>query len=64
MKQLGKRLARLRKDSGLTQEELALKAGLNRRTIIDLEAGTKAGVSTTTLNKLAGALKIRMRDLL
>ena len=36
---LGERLARLRREAGLTQEELAAKSGVSRVTISRLEAG-------------------------
>ncbi|MBV5282177.1 MAG: helix-turn-helix transcriptional regulator [Paludibacter sp.] len=51
----GKRLARKRKQMKLTQEELALKAGLDRVTINRIENG-KFNVGLDILNKIGTAL--------
>lgn len=40
LRQIGNRLLTLRKDRGLTQAELAEKAGLADRTYADIERGT------------------------
>lgn len=52
--ELGSRLRALRIDRGLSQEELASKAGLGRRAIVDLENG--AGSSVATLVKALHAM--------
>ena len=51
----GKRLARKRKQMKLTQEELALKAGLDRVTINRIENG-KFNVGLDILNKIGTAM--------
>lgn len=53
----GEVLRRLRKERGLTQEDLGLKANIQRKHISYLELGEKE-VSITTLYKLAYALKL------
>lgn len=51
------RAVRLRRhDLGLTQEELAWRAGLNRTYVTDVERGSR-NLSLSTLEKLAEALK-------
>ena len=47
---------------GLTQAELAAKAGVNRVTVAEIETGRKQG-SVATLRALAGALGISLDDL-
>ncbi|MDE0561992.1 helix-turn-helix transcriptional regulator [Algoriphagus sp. NF] len=51
----GQRLRVLRKEKGLSQEELAEKSGLNRPYISAIELG-KRNVSLEVMEKLAGAL--------
>ena len=52
---LGAELRRIRRAQGLTQEELALAAGVGRRFVIDLEAGTES-VQTGALRRVVAAL--------
>ncbi len=52
---LGAGLRRIRRAQGLTQEELALAAGVGRRFVIDLEAG-KESVQTGALRRVVAAL--------
>jgi mRNA interferase RelE/StbE len=47
---------------GLTQQQLADKAGVNRVQIADIEAGRKTG-SVETVRKLADALRVVIDDL-
>lgn len=51
-------LRKLRKETGLTQEQLGLEAGLQRNFISTLELGEKEP-SLTTVFKIAEALKIK-----
>ncbi|SIS60138.1 helix-turn-helix domain-containing protein [Belliella pelovolcani] len=53
----GNRLKALRKEKGLSQEELALKSGLNRPYISGIEQG-KRNVSLEVMEKLAEALGV------
>lgn len=59
----GIRLKTLRKEKGLSQEELALKSGLNRPYISAIEKG-KRNVSLEVMEKLAGAFEVSISDFL
>lgn len=52
----GQRLRQLRRDHGLTQAELAAKAGVSRATVGRLEGSTCAACRRRTLARLAAAL--------
>lgn len=54
----GMALRKLRKSSGLSQEELALEAGIQRNFVSLIELGRNQP-SITTIFKLADALSIR-----
>lgn len=59
---VGDNLRQARKRAGLSQEELAVRAGLHRTEIGVLERGGRlAGLDTAI--KLAGALSISLNDL-
>jgi predicted ATPase/DNA-binding XRE family transcriptional regulator len=53
---LGGLLRRLRDAAGLTQEELAERAGVSARTISDVERGLREGVYRETAERIATAL--------
>jgi len=55
---LGERLRRHRIESGLTQEELAERAGLSVRGLSDLERGVRRFPYPDTIERLADVLKI------
>lgn len=55
--QFGKNLARLRERSGLTQEEIALRASVHRTEVSQLERGLRIP-RIDTVAKLAGALGV------
>jgi transcriptional regulator with XRE-family HTH domain len=59
----GRRLRELRKERGLTQEELAESADLSGNYISDLELGRKVP-SLTILVRLSQALEVATPDLL
>lgn len=50
----------LREQQGLSQEELAAKAGISRVTVSLLETGSEDNAKTKTLLKLAKALNVSM----
>lgn len=50
------RLARLRRASGLTQEEIARRAGLATVTVSKLEEGRVADPKSSTLSRIAKVL--------
>ena len=62
-KQLGQNLRRLRKERGLTQEQLALEAGLDMSYISEVESG-QWNITINTALKLTEALAVKLVDLL
>ncbi|UNM08210.1 MAG: helix-turn-helix transcriptional regulator [Planctomycetales bacterium] len=62
-KTLGQNVRRRRQKLGISQEELALRSGLNRTYVTDVELG-KYNVTLLTICKLAGALECRPSELL
>lgn len=63
-RQLGTRIKRARTLRGLTQTELAAKAGITRIYVAKLEAGERAAPSLGVLDRLATVLKVKLADLL
>lgn len=59
--QVGNRIRALRKQRGLSQEKLALKAGIDRTYLAGIETG-KCNATLLSLEKVAIALDISMRD--
>jgi transcriptional regulator with XRE-family HTH domain len=59
----GHNLARCRQRTGLSQEELGLRAGLHRTAVGQLERGERVA-RTDTLVKLAGSLGTKPEELL
>jgi XRE family transcriptional regulator of biofilm formation len=57
-------IQKLRRAQGMTQEELARKAGVTRPYISHLESGLKKNPSLPTLKKLAKALGVPVAALL
>lgn len=62
-KKIGQNIRRIRGRKGITQEQLALDAGLNRAYVGYIERGER-NPSTDTLVKIARALKVSPKDLL
>lgn len=58
----GEKVRRLRYRKDMTQEELAVKAGLHRNYVSDMERGTR-NVSLKAIEKVAKALSVKERDL-
>ena len=63
LRQIGNKLLALRKDRGLTQAELAEKAGLADRTYADIERGT-VNMRVMTLLQICEALNVQPDDVL
>ena len=63
LREIGNRLLTLRKDRGLTQAELAEKAGLADRTYADIERGT-VNMRLMTLLQICDALNVLPNDVL
>ena len=62
LKKFGQRVAELRKERKLSQEELAAEAGLNRTHIGMIERAEK-NVSILTIYKVAHGLNVDIKDL-
>jgi len=60
---LGSRLRRLRRQRGLTQDELAVAVGVSRSAVAQWESG-RSGQATSHLRRLAEALGIQVNDLM
>lgn len=58
---LGKRIEYLRKEKGLTQEELAEKSGLHRAYFWDIENGRN--ISIKTAYNIARGLQVKLSEL-
>jgi transcriptional regulator with XRE-family HTH domain len=58
----GQRLRKLRKDKGMSQEALALEAGLDRTYVSGVERGER-NISLENIERLAQALGVKIRDL-
>ena len=59
---VGNRIRYLRKQKGLSQEKLALKAGMDRTYLAGVETG-KRNATLTSLEKIGIALEIPLKDL-
>jgi len=59
----GEKLRKLRKERGISQEELAGRAGLHRTYVSSVERGER-NVSLETVDKLARGLALPMGDLM
>ena len=57
-------LKKYRVEAGLTQEQLAEKSGISRVTIANIERGNVAFIKSSTVIKLADALKVNPQVLL
>ena len=60
-KKFGKRVRQVRKDLGLSQEELGFKSGLHRTYISDIERGSK-NPTIVTVDTLAKALDMSISE--
>lgn len=62
LEDFGNIVRKLRKERGLSQEELAFKAGLHRTYIGMIERGEK-NVTLLNISRIAKALEIQIKDL-
>jgi transcriptional regulator with XRE-family HTH domain len=62
MERIGRNVKQLRAERGWTHAELARRAGMHRISVAQIEAGRS--VSLKTLEKLAGALRVKPARLL
>lgn len=58
---VGNRIRILRNKIGLSQEKLALKAGIDRTYLAGIEAG-KRNATLVSLEKIVNALNVSMKD--
>mgnify|MGYP001030860643 FL=1 len=58
---VGKRVKKLRNKLGVSQEELADLAGLDRTYITSVESGHR-NISIVNIEKLANALKVTLKE--
>lgn len=58
---VGKRVKQLRNERGISQEELANLAGLDRTYITSVECG-KRNISIVNIEKLANALQVSLKE--
>lgn len=56
-------LSEVRKDKGLTQEELAEKSGISRVTIANIERGAVTNLKIGTMLSLANALDSTVEEI-
>ncbi len=61
-KQLGEKIARVRKAQHMTQEELAAKTGVQTATVSNIERG-ETDTSVYTVYKIAEALRLHVKEL-
>ena len=61
---IGRMIQRLREDKGLSQRQLAARAGVTNGYISQLEAGDKKNPSLAVLQRLAKALGVPVTELL
>lgn len=60
---VGKKVREIRKQKGLSQEELAFRSGLHRTYISDIERGDR-NVSVKNIDRIARALGVKPSELL
>ncbi|QQG41270.1 MAG: helix-turn-helix transcriptional regulator [Candidatus Woesebacteria bacterium] len=60
---LGVNIKKTRRKIGISQEELAEKAKIDPKSIVQIEAG-KRNPTLKTIRKIASSLKIKLGDLL
>lgn len=60
---LGENIKKSRRKMGISQEELAEKAKIDPKSIVQIEAG-KRNPTLKTIRKIASSLKIKLSDLL
>jgi immunity repressor protein len=63
MKKMVLNIKRLREEKGMTQEQLAEKANVNRSLLNQLETGKLKNTSINTLQKIADTLNCKITEL-
>lgn len=62
LKRIGKRIAEIRKEKGITQQELASICNYEKSNMSRIEAG-RTNMTVLTLEKIAEALDVELTDL-
>ncbi|MFC1590407.1 helix-turn-helix domain-containing protein [Candidatus Omnitrophota bacterium] len=60
---LSANIKKLRKEQGLSQEQLAQKAGITYSTLIKIESGLNKNPTLETLTKIANTFKVKIDEL-
>lgn len=60
---LSANIKKLRKEQGLSQEQLAQKAGITYSTLIKIESGLNKNPTLETLTKIANTFNIKIDEL-
>lgn len=60
---MGYRVKEVREQKMMTQEELSVRSGVSRTTIIAIESGEAKNVMASTLLKLAEAMGVTVQDI-
>ena len=63
LKRLGKTIAEMRKELGLTQNKMAIKVGVDMKYYQDVEYGRRA-VTTRTLHQFCKGFEVEIHELL
>lgn len=64
MVNIGRAIRRIRMSKGLTQTEVAERAGVDQAYITMLERGKRKNPTLIVLERIADALRVELRDLL
>ena len=64
IQELGARVAKLRREAKLSQDDLASKASISRNYVSLLERGAVSNVSVKIIDQLATALQVRPNELM
>ena len=64
MSNIARKLRKLRKSKGLSQEKLARLADVANNTIIKIEAGKNKNPTLSTLKKIAKTFEVNVDDLI
>ena len=59
---MGEKIRMLRKSKNMTQDKLAELSGLSRQTVNAIETGNAENVTTGTLESIAKALGVSVKD--
>ncbi len=61
---IGKNLKKIRQEKSISQDRLSKLADLSLNTVVTIESGANPNPTIETLTKIAGALDVRVDDLI